>query len=39
MDIIEEDLKRGRVNNQKTEKANGMEWKIIVGTVKAGTML
>jgi hypothetical protein len=39
MDSIEEDLKRCRVNNWKTEKANGMEWKIVVGTVKAGTML
>jgi hypothetical protein len=39
MDSIEEDLKRDGVNNWKTKTANGMEWKSIVRSVKAGTML
>jgi len=37
--MVEEDLKKSRVNNWKTKAANRMEWRSVVGAVKAGTRL
>jgi hypothetical protein len=35
--VVEEDLKKSEVNNWKTNSANRMKWRSVVGAVKAGT--
>jgi hypothetical protein len=39
MDRVEEDVKRSGVNKWNTTVANGMDWRSVVGVVKAGTRL
>jgi len=37
MDNVEDDLTRSGVNKWKTKALNRMDWKSVIGAVKAGT--
>jgi hypothetical protein len=39
IDSVEEDLKRSGVNKWKTKAGNGMDWRSVMGAVKAETRL